>query len=115
MESFPDYTTGIGPGSVSVIVEALTDNRKRTAPNVRHIFSKFGGSLGTSGQVSWMFERKGYIEVDGTATEDVLEAVIDAGADDVEELEITGLSAINHVAFPLQKTKKPYNLKIWRD
>jgi len=77
---------GFGPGGVSLIVEALTDNRNRTATNVRTAFSKNGGNLGASGSVSHGFERMGLIEYGVTSgdAEKVLEAAIEAGADDVE-------------------------------
>ena len=77
---------GFGPGGVALIVEALTDNRNRTATNVRTIFSKHGGNLGASGSVSHGFERLGLIEYPPSAGDDdkVLEAAIEAGADDVE-------------------------------
>jgi YebC/PmpR family DNA-binding regulatory protein len=77
---------GYGPGGVALIVEALTDNRNRTATNVRTAFSKNGGNLGASGAVSHGFERKGLIEDPaGAGDEDkILEAAIEAGADDVE-------------------------------
>lgn len=77
---------GYGPGGVALIVEALTDNRNRTATNVRTAFSKNGGNLGASGAVSHGFERLGLIEYGaGAGDEDkVLEAAIEAGADDVE-------------------------------
>jgi YebC/PmpR family DNA-binding regulatory protein len=77
---------GFGPGGVGVIVEALTDNRNRTASEVRSIFSKFGGNLGETGAVSFNFDRLGAIEFDaGTASADqMLEAAIEAGADDCE-------------------------------
>jgi YebC/PmpR family DNA-binding regulatory protein len=76
---------GYGPGGVAVIVEALTDNRNRTASNVRSLFAKFGGNLGESGSVGFMFARVGEIvypaaKASGDA---MLEAAIDAGADDV--------------------------------
>ena len=76
---------GYGPAGVAVLVEALTDNRNRTASDVRHIFSKIDGNLGTSGSVAWLFERKGVILVDAdTADEDeVTLAAADAGAEDV--------------------------------
>src|ERR687884_762632 len=54
---------GYGPGGVAVMVEAMTDNRNRTVAEIRHIFGKNGGNLGTSGAVNWMFEKKGYIVV----------------------------------------------------
>ena len=77
---------GFGPGGVAIIVEALSDNRNRTATNVRTIFSKNGGNLGASGSVSHGFERLGLIEYPGQAgdADKVLEAAIEAGADDVE-------------------------------
>jgi YebC/PmpR family DNA-binding regulatory protein len=80
---------GFGPGGVALIVEALSDNRNRTATNVRTAFSKNGGNLGASGSVSHGFERLGLIEYPGGAgdAEKVLEAAIDAGADDVESDE----------------------------
>lgn len=76
---------GYGPGGVAVIVEALTDNRNRTASNVRSLFAKYGGNLGESGSVAFMFTRVGEIvypaaKASGDA---MLEAAIDAGADDV--------------------------------
>jgi YebC/PmpR family DNA-binding regulatory protein len=77
---------GFGPGGVALIVEALTDNRNRTATNVRTIFSKNGGNLGASGSVSHGFERMGLIEYPASAgdSDKVLEAAIEAGAEDVE-------------------------------
>jgi YebC/PmpR family DNA-binding regulatory protein len=80
---------GFGPGGVSLIVEALTDNRNRTATNVRTAFSKNGGNLGATGSVSHGFERMGLIEYGAAAgdADTVLEAAIEAGADDVESDE----------------------------
>ncbi|HEY0325181.1 MAG TPA: YebC/PmpR family DNA-binding transcriptional regulator [Allosphingosinicella sp.] len=77
---------GFGPAGVSLIVEALTDNRNRTVTNVRTIFSKNGGNLGAPGSVSHGFDRLGLITFPASAgsADDVLEAAIDAGADDVE-------------------------------
>jgi YebC/PmpR family DNA-binding regulatory protein len=77
---------GFGPGGVALIVEALTDNRNRTATNMRTIFSKNGGNLGASGSVSHGFERMGLIEYPAGAgdAEKVLEAAIEAGAEDVD-------------------------------
>jgi YebC/PmpR family DNA-binding regulatory protein len=77
---------GYGPGGVALIVEALTDNRNRTATNVRTAFAKNGGNLGASGAVSHGFERLGLIMYPAAAGDDekVLEAAIEAGADDVE-------------------------------
>jgi YebC/PmpR family DNA-binding regulatory protein len=77
---------GYGPKGVAVIVETLTDNKNRTAGDVRHFFDKFGGNLGTSGCVSFMFTSKGLIEAErGTFDEDkIAEDVIEAGGDDYE-------------------------------
>ena len=77
---------GYGPGGVALIVEALTDNRNRTATNVRTAFAKNGGNLGASGAVSHGFERLGLIEYPGSAgdADKVFEAALEAGADDVE-------------------------------
>ena len=78
---------GYGPEGVAVIVEALTDNRNRTASEVRHLFSKHGGNLGATGAVAWQFERLGVVLVaaDGVDEEGLLLAAADAGADDVEQ------------------------------
>ena len=80
---------GYGPGGVALIVEALTDNRNRTATNVRTAFAKNGGNLGASGAVSHGFDRLGLIEYAAKAGDEdkVLEAAIEAGADDVESDE----------------------------
>jgi YebC/PmpR family DNA-binding regulatory protein len=76
---------GYGPNGVAVIVEALTDNRNRTAAEVRHVFAKNDGNLGTSGAVVWLFERRGVILVDAYRfdEDDVMLAAADGGADDV--------------------------------
>ncbi len=75
---------GYGPGGVAVVVECLTDNKNRTAGDLRHYFDKFGGNLGTSGSVLWQFKQCGVIVVDKTkANEDeLMMAALDAGADD---------------------------------
>ncbi|HKQ96930.1 MAG TPA: YebC/PmpR family DNA-binding transcriptional regulator [Candidatus Polarisedimenticolia bacterium] len=78
---------GYGPSGVALMVQALTDNRNRTLPEIRHLFSKHGGNLGESNCVSWMFEKKGYLVVGKAAAgEDaLLELVLEAGGDDVGE------------------------------
>jgi len=80
---------GYGPGGVAVIVEAMTDNRNRTASNVRSTFSKQGGSLGETGSVAFMFERKGEVTYPAEAgdADSMLMAAIEAGAEDVESSE----------------------------
>ena len=79
---------GYGPGGVAVIVDALTDNRQRTAPEVRHAFAKYNGSMGAQGCVSWSFDKKGVIVIDneeGELDEDtVMMDAMDCGADDFE-------------------------------
>jgi YebC/PmpR family DNA-binding regulatory protein len=75
---------GYGPGGVAIMVEALTDNRNRTGSEVRHIFTRHGGSLGEPGSVAWNFEKKGVavVEADRYSEDDLMPA-IDAGAEDV--------------------------------
>ena len=100
---------GFGPGGVAIIVEALTDNRNRTATNVRTIFSKNGGNLGASGSVSHGFERLGLIEYPASAgdADKVLEAAIEVGAEDVESDEgghriWTSIDSLHEVARALE-------------
>lgn len=81
---------GYGPGGVAVMLEIMTDNRNRTAGEIRHLFSRYGGNLGESGCVSWMFEKKGLIVVEkdtGVDEDDLLLAALDAGAEDVKSEE----------------------------
>jgi YebC/PmpR family DNA-binding regulatory protein len=80
---------GYAPGGVAVMVRVLTDNKNRTAPEIRHTFSKFGGNLGEVGSVGWMFERKGIIQVEATRVdEDELFALaLDAGAADLRRMD----------------------------
>ncbi len=77
---------GYGPGGVAFMVIALTDNKNRTTSEVRHVFSKHGGNLGTSGSVAWQFEEKGVIYVDreGADEDAVLEVALEAGAEDMQ-------------------------------
>lgn len=77
---------GYGPGGVAVIVEYMTDNRTRTVADVRHAFTKYGGSLGVSGSVAFMFDRKGQIIFgEEQDFETIFEAALEAGAEDVKE------------------------------
>ncbi len=77
---------GYGPGGVAIMVEALTDNRNRTTPEVKRLFDRHGGSLGTSGCVNWMFRKKGLITVNTASAgeEQLLEIALSAGADDLQ-------------------------------
>jgi len=104
---------GYGPGGVAMIVECLTDNRHRTAGDVRSSFTKGGGNLAVEGAVSWMFEKRGVIEVKAGPTEDeVMEAAIEGGAEDVvgqgaEGFEVrTQANDLHQVAAALEKTFK---------
>ena len=83
-----DYTElvyeGYGTGGVAVLVSAMTDNKNRTVSDVRHAFDKHGGSMGNSGSVAWMFDKKGVLVLDETAGDEdaVMEAALEAGAED---------------------------------
>ncbi|MCH5351219.1 MAG: YebC/PmpR family DNA-binding transcriptional regulator [Clostridiales bacterium] len=102
---------GYGPGGVAVIVEALTDNKNRTAAAVRHIFDKCGGSLGTTNCVSYMFDQKGMITVErkpGDDEEEVMMAALDVGADDFDSSDdefyiFTAPSSLDAVRAGLEK------------
>lgn len=78
---------GYGPGGVAIYVEAVTDNKNRTLPEIRHLFAKYGGTLGAHNSVAWMFAKKGYLIVDkGTISEDdLMEAVLEAGGEDIHD------------------------------
>ena len=77
---------GYGPGGVALIVETMTDNTNRTTPEIRHIFEKNGGNLGTPGSVRFQFERKGYFAVEKSAVSEdkLMEVALEAGADDLQ-------------------------------
>ena len=96
---------GYGPGGVAFLVETMTDNRNRTVAEVRHIFSKSGGNLGTDGSVAYLFDKRGQIFFEpGVSEESLFELAIEAGADDVE-IEGDGSIAVitSPEAFPLVK------------
>jgi YebC/PmpR family DNA-binding regulatory protein len=89
-ESYEEVTyEGYAPGGVAVMVSVLTDNRNRTAPEIRRVFEKHGGNMGSSGAVAWMFERKGLILVDAEkiGEDDLLGKALDAGATDMRRAE----------------------------
>jgi YebC/PmpR family DNA-binding regulatory protein len=89
-ESYEEITyEGYAPGGVAVMVQILTDNRNRTAPEIRHVFEKQGGNMGAAGAVAWMFERKGIILVDADkiGEDDLMAKALDAGATDMRRAE----------------------------
>ena len=89
---------GYGPGGVAVMVETMTDNRNRTVAEVRHAFSKAGGSLGTDGSVSYLFEKKGILRLNSVEQEDhMIEMAIDNGAEDVETLDDQSIEIMTSV------------------
>ncbi len=77
---------GYGPAGVAILVEALTDNRNRTAADIRHMFAKHDGNLGSTGSVAWQFERRGVVLIDeaGVDADDLMLIAADAGADDID-------------------------------
>jgi len=112
---------GYGPHGVAVLVDALTDNRNRTVQEVRSLFARHGGSLATTGSVSWLFDTRGVIvvETDGAQSEELALAAIDAGADDVKEekgyLEIqTKPQNLETVRKAVEKIKPPVSAQVMR-
>jgi YebC/PmpR family DNA-binding regulatory protein len=105
---------GYGPGGVAIYVQVMTDNRNRTLPEIRHLFTKFGGNLGEQNSVAWMFEKKGYLVLDkGNLSEDeLMELVLEAGGEDLrddgESYEVfTTPEAYPSVREVLEKRKVP--------
>ncbi len=106
---------GYGPGGAAVLIESLTDNKNRAVADIRHIFNKRGGNLGENGCVGWMFDKKGYINIEKkTADEETLmETALDAGAEDVREDEdnfevITAPEEFEAVREAIDKASIPY-------
>ena len=91
---------GYGPGGVAFIVDCLTDNKNRTAPDIRHIFDKNGGKLGTDGSVMFLFEKKGEIIVNGEGKDfdEFMMDALEAGASDVDDLEEGYFEALTEVS-----------------
>ena len=86
-DSYEEFVyEGYGPGGVAIMLQIMTDNRNRTAGDVRHLFSKYGGNLGESGCVAWMFEKKGVVRIarNGADEDEVLMAALEAGGEDVQ-------------------------------
>lgn len=105
--NYEEYTyEGYGPGGTAVFVEVLTDNKNRTTPEIRHMFSKHGGNLGESGCVAWIFERRGLITLEGDSfnEDQIMEMAIEAGASDVEFEE--GVCNIFTAAEDLETVRK---------
>ena len=105
---------GYGPGGVAILVECQTDNRKRTTAEVRHVFTKYNGNLGANGCVSYIFDRKGVIVLDGARCDldTVMEAAIEAGAEDVQEADgsvtvTTALGDLHTVSAALNRAGLP--------
>ena len=89
---------GYGPGGAAVLIDCMTDNRNRTVSEIRHIFSKFNGNLGTSGSVAYLFSAAGVIRFSADVDQDqVMEMALDSGAEDVVDTEDGGLEVITRV------------------
>ncbi len=108
---------GYGPGGAAVLVESLTDNKNRAVADIRHVFSKSGGSLGEGGCVAWMFQKKGLLvlEKNGVDEETLMEVALDAGAEDIRDEEstfevITALEDYEGVKKALDEKALPYTL-----
>lgn len=78
---------GYGPGGAAILMDVLTDNKKRTVADIRHLMTKYGGNLGASGSVAWQFENRGTLTlpVEGVVEDDLFDAAVDYGADEVEQ------------------------------
>jgi YebC/PmpR family DNA-binding regulatory protein len=106
---------GYGPGGVAIMVETMTDNTNRTTPEIRHVFEKCGGNMGTPGSVRFQFERKGYFAIEKSAAgeDKLMEVALEAGADDLQtdDAEIyeiyTAPEAFEQVRQALEKNKIP--------
>ncbi len=118
-ESYEEFTyEGYGPGGVAMMVEGLTDNRNRSAGEIRHLFTRHGGSLGESGCVAWMFKRRGYFALATGAMDEeaFLELALDLGVDDAStaggELEMfTAVEDFNRVRDELERRRVPLAAK----
>jgi len=109
-ENYEEHTyEGYGPGGVAILIQALTDNNKRTAADVRHILSRLNGNLAEPGSVSWIFSKKGYITFSKTMVDEdkIMEHALDAGAEDVtsDENEIEVLTDLQS----FEKVKKAFD------
>jgi len=104
-ERYEEHTyEGYGPGGVAILIETLTDNKKRTTADVRYILTRLNGNLAEAGSVSWLFSKKGYISFDKNAVDEdkIMEIALEAGAEDITEDEneievVTNLSSFESV------------------
>jgi len=106
---------GYGPGGIAIMVEVVTDNKNRTVAEVRHLFSKNGGSMGEAGSVGWMFDRKGVIIVpkENKTEDDLMEIILEAGADDLQsEDEFFEITSAIEFFEPVRKALADKNNKI---
>jgi YebC/PmpR family DNA-binding regulatory protein len=118
-ESYEEVTyEGYGPGGVAILVEGLTDNKNRTAAEIRHLFTRHGGNLGDSGSVGWMFQRRGYFAIERGAMDEekLMELALELEADDVttgeDHYEIfTAPEEFNRVREELEKQGVPADVK----
>lgn len=106
---------GYGPGGVAVMVDIMTDNRNRTAAEIRHIFSKGNGNLGENGCVAWMFDTRGLIvfEKENIDEEELFDLALEAGADDVEEIAEDGTFEVITTAENFEAVKQSFDEKGW--
>ncbi len=109
---------GYGPGGVAVLVEAMTDNRNRTVAELRHLFSRHGGSLGETGCVAWMFEQRGYFAVERSAMDEeaAMELALELGVEDLETSDegyelYTGKEDYGRVREALEEREVPLSAK----
>lgn len=106
---------GYGPGGAAILLESVTDNKNRAVAEIRHIFNKNGGNLGENGCVAWMFNKKGYINIDKSAVEEelLMETALEAGAEDIREDDgtwevLTAPEDFEEVKAAVDQAKIPY-------
>ncbi len=115
-EAYEEYSyEGYGPGGVAILMEVLTDNKKRTTAEVRHILSRLNGNLGEAGCVSWLFSKKGFMSFDKKAVDGdrIMELALEAGAEDINEDEneievYTDLANFEALKKVFEEEKVPY-------
>lgn len=106
---------GYGPHGVAILIEAATDNKNRTVPEIKNIFGKNGGSMGETGCVSWMFDRKGLIQVsaEGISEEEMFEIALEAGAEDIEaEDELYNITTEYSSLYEVKKQLEEKKIKV---